>query len=159
MPCSLLLFYCVLLIHGMLHFYCLSCKDCSQVQWCEWLQEGRAAQVFARAQVCREGSGSRVLPCSARPAPSAPRLCFMLYWADRLIRSPSILVSLPCSPGSQGHPCVIFLCLVDLWGFLKFSCTGSTGVTVLNVCAVSDWGRSFSSHLLLRSKRKAAFIK
>lgn len=51
-------------------FCCLSCKDCSKGLWCEWLQEGQAAQEFARAQVCRGGRASRVLPCSACPAPS-----------------------------------------------------------------------------------------
>lgn len=147
-------FYCFIVYFWYMEcyiFYCPSCTGCSEGVWCEWLQEGLAAQVFARAQVCRGGSAHRVLPW----------LCFTLYCTDRLIRNPSILVSLPCSPGSHGCPCVIFLSLVDLWGFLWFSCTGSSGVSVLSVCPVEHVTEEdhFPSHLLLRSKRNAAFSK
>lgn len=165
MHCSAMQLFIILLCifdaWNVTFFYSLSCKDCSKGLWCEWLQEGWGAQVFVRVQVCREGSASRVLPCSARPAPGAPWLCFTLYWTDRLIRNPSIFVALPCSPWSRGHTCVIFLALVDLWGFLTvflyWQCWCECSECLC--CWTSDRGRPFSSHLLLRFKRKAAVIK
>lgn len=165
MHCSAMQLFIILLCifdaWNVTFFYSLSCKDCSKGLWCEWLQEGWGAQVFVRVQVCREGSASRVLPCSARPAPGAPWLCFTLYWTDRLIRNASIFVALPCSPWSRGHTCVIFLALVDLWGFLTvfLYCQCWCECSECLCCWTSDRGRPFSSHLLLRFKRKAAVIK
>lgn len=137
LQCHAAFYSFVVYIHGMLFFFAVC--------------PAKTAQKACGVSGCRKAKLPRCLPglrcaegtepagfCPALPVllQVAPWLCFTLYWADRLIRNPSIVLSLPCSPGSHGHPCVIFLSLVGLWGFLQFFCTDSTGVSVLNVCPV-----------------------